>query len=115
MTDEKPGTEPPYHLLLVQDEVAVVGTALHLLIADEAHQPEIRALAREAIDAMRDAPTEDQVATVPLTPPQMKIVHTAVKVLLDDLQREQEDERQTLRRILDKLPDEHTMRAIRLD
>ncbi len=44
----------------------------------------------------------------------MKITHTAVKLLLDDLQREQADEREILRAILDKLPDEHTMRAITL-
>jgi hypothetical protein len=35
-----------------------------------------------------------------------------VRLLLNDLQREQADERELLRRILDKLPDEHTMRAI---
>ena len=52
---------------------------------------------------------------MPLTPPQMKITHTAVRVLLDDLRREHEEEREILRRILDKLPDEHTMRAIELE
>ena len=35
-------------------------------------------------------------------------------LLLNDLQREQAEERDTLRSILDKLPDEHTMRAIAL-
>jgi hypothetical protein len=34
--------------------------------------------------------------------------------LLNDLQREQAPERAILRSILDKLPDEHTMRAIKL-
>jgi hypothetical protein len=53
--------------------------------------------------------------TVTLTPPQMKITHSAVKLLLNDLQREQADEREVLKSILDKLPDEHTMRAIQLD
>jgi hypothetical protein len=42
----------------------------------------------------------------------MKITHTAVKLLLDDLQRGQDDERQVLWRILQKLPDEHAIRAI---
>jgi hypothetical protein len=53
--------------------------------------------------------------TVTLTPPQMKITHSAVKLLLNDLQRGQADEREVLKSILDKLPDEHTMRAIQLD
>ena len=37
----------------------------------------------------------------------MKITHSAVQLLLNDLQREQADEREILRAILDKLPDEH--------
>jgi hypothetical protein len=45
----------------------------------------------------------------------MKITHTAVRLLFNDMQRGQSDERETLRAILEKLPDEHTMRAIILD
>jgi hypothetical protein len=45
----------------------------------------------------------------------MKITHSAVRLLRSDLQREQASEREILRRILDKLPDEHTMRAIELE
>ena len=115
MTDVTSGTEPPYHLLLEQDEVGVTETALNLLITDEAHQPEIRGIARDVLAAIAAAPAEGPVASVPLTPPQMKITHTAVRVLLDDLRREHEVEREILRRILDKLPDEHTMRAIELE
>jgi hypothetical protein len=44
----------------------------------------------------------------------MKVLYSAVKLLLNDLQREQAAERETLWSILAKLPDEHTMRAIRL-
>jgi hypothetical protein len=44
----------------------------------------------------------------------MKITHGAVRLLLNDLQREQASERDLLRGILEKLPDEHTMRAIEL-
>ena len=40
---------------------------------------------------------------------------SALRLLLNDLQREQADEREVLRGILDKLPDEHTMRAIELE
>ena len=60
-----------------------------------------------------DAPPQDNgTLTLTLSPPQMKITHTAVKLLFEDLQRDQADEIEVLRRILDKLPDEHTMRAI---
>jgi hypothetical protein len=45
----------------------------------------------------------------------MKITHTAVQLLFEDLQRGQASERETLRGILNKLPDAHTMRAIKLE
>jgi hypothetical protein len=106
--------EPPYHLFLDPDEVAVAGSALRLLISDEAHEPHIRRLAREVIALLQATPEEAGRLTVPLLPQQMKITHSAVKLLLDDLQRHQASEREILRRILDKLPDEHTMRAIRV-
>ena len=51
---------------------------------------------------------------MPLSPQQMKITHTAVKLAFDDTQREQAQERDAFRRVLEKLPDEHTMRAISL-
>jgi hypothetical protein len=108
-------TEPPFRLLLEQDEIGVTQTALNLLIVDEAHQGTIRGLARDVLAAIASAPREGPVLSVPLTPPQMKIAHTALRVLLDDLRREHEEEREILRRVLDKLPDEHTMRAIELD
>jgi hypothetical protein len=49
-----------------------------------------------------------------LTAEQMKITHTAVKIMLDDSQREQHQERRLLWSILEKLPDEHAIRAIDL-
>jgi hypothetical protein len=115
MIGKAKGPEPPYHLLLAEDEAPVTATALHLLISDEAHEPQIRRLAREVIAGLQNAPKEHGVLSVPLTPQQMRITHTAVKLLLDDLQRGQAGERETLRSILEKLPDEHTMRAIELD
>ena len=42
------------------------------------------------------------------------VAASALRLLLNDLQREQADEREILREILEKLPDEHTMRAIQL-
>jgi len=52
---------------------------------------------------------------VTLSSERMKIVHTALKLLHDDLRHEHADERELIRRILDKLPDEHTMRAIEIE
>jgi hypothetical protein len=104
--------EPAYRLFLDQDEVSVTARALRLLISDEAHEPQIRRLARDVLSSLEAPPDERGKLTVPLSPEQMKITHSAVKLLLDDLQRGQAGEREILRRILGKLPDEHTMRAI---
>ncbi len=114
MSETAPEPEPAYHLHLDADEVPVASSALRLLIVDEAHQPEIRALAREVLAGLESERDERGGVVVTLSPPQMKIAHSALRSLLNDLGREQEDERVVLRRILDKLPDEHTMRAIEL-
>lgn len=106
--------EPAYHLFLDGEEVPVLVRAVRLLISDEAHEPAIRALARDVLGALARQPDAGGKLTVPLSPEQMKITHTAAHLLLDDLGREQADEREPLRRVLDKLPDEHTMRAIEL-
>lgn len=104
--------EPAYHLILDRDEVPVAASALRLLISDEAHEPQIRGLAREVVTQLETQPDARGRLTVSLSPEQMKITHSAVRLLFDDLQREQASEREILRAILDKLPDEHTMRAI---
>jgi hypothetical protein len=107
--------ESTFHLFLDPAEAEVAVVALNLLIADEAHQTQIRQLAREVLAGLHAAePGETGTLTLTLGPEEMKITHTAVRVLLDDTQREQADEREVLRSILEKLPDEHTMRAIRL-
>ena len=108
------GPPPDYHLLLEPDEVLAASSALRLLISDEAHEPDIRALGREVIDGLTAAPDERGRITLTLAPTQMKITHSAVRLLLNDLQREQADEREVLWRILGKLPDEHVMRAIEI-
>jgi hypothetical protein len=109
------GQEPPFHLLLHEDEVPVARTALNLLVSDETREPPIRDLAREALTALETAPDEHGVVATPLSSRQMKITHTALNLLHDDLRYEHADEREVLRRIIDKLPDEHTMRAISID
>ncbi len=50
-----------------------------------------------------------------LTPAQLKIVHTALKSLYDDLGREESDVEQVVAAVLAKLPGEHEIRAIDLD
>jgi hypothetical protein len=114
MSDPADVSEPAYHLILDADEIPQVAHALRLLISDEAHEPEIRRLAREVLAELGSVPDERGVLTVALAPRQMKITHSAVRLLRNDLQREQADEREILRRILAKLPDEHTMRAIEI-
>jgi hypothetical protein len=49
-----------------------------------------------------------------LTAAQLKIVHTALKTLYDDLGHEEHDVKQVVSEVLDKLPGEHDMRAIDL-
>ena len=114
MPDESTPPEAAYHLLLDPEEVPLTASALNLLISDEAHQPDIRKLARDVLAELEGDPDEFGVLSVALTPGQLKITHTAVHLLLDDLQREQADEMQLLHSILSKLPDEHAIRAIQL-
>ncbi len=115
MSDTADEPDAEYHLFLDAEEVPVATNALHLLISGEAHEPEIRRLAREVLESLGATPDEQGKLTVGLNPGQMKITHTAVKLLLDDLQRGQAREREILRHIVAKLPDEHTMRAIAIE
>jgi hypothetical protein len=113
MTQEEP--EPQYHLRLAPDELGVTATALRLLVSDEAHEPQIRTLAREVLDGLEGEPDERGIVSVALGSKQMKITHTALRSLFRDLGHEQAEELEILRRTIDKLPDEHVMRAISLD
>ena len=55
----------------------------------------------------------DEVAfRLDVTPAQLKIVHTALHSLLDGLGHDERDVQQIVRQVLDKLPDEHSIRAI---
>jgi hypothetical protein len=106
---------PAYHLAVHGEEIPVASSALRLLIGDEAHEPLIRGIARSVLERLGDEPDADGRLVLALSPPQMKILHSATRLLLNDLQREQADERAILWSILERLPDEHTMRAITLD
>lgn len=50
-----------------------------------------------------------------LTAAQLKIVHTALKSLADDLGRDEHDVRDIVLAVLAKLPGEHAIRAIDLN
>jgi hypothetical protein len=107
-----------FHLLLDGEQAATAERALDLLVSDEAHEPAIRALAREVITRLHGHRSEAADAasfSTPLTAQQMKITHTALGLRLNDSTREQSAERAVLHAILEKLPDEHVMRAISLD
>jgi hypothetical protein len=49
-----------------------------------------------------------------LTAAELKVTHTALKSLLDDYGHEEQDIIALVRGVLDKLPDEHSIRAIDL-
>ena len=46
---------------------------------------------------------------------QLKITHTALHSLLDDFGHDQPEVLRTIHEVLEKLPDEHAIRAIQLD
>ena len=73
--------------------------------------------ASEPPSAPEDRPTgllgPDEIAfRLELTAAQMKIVHTALHSLFDDLGREQHDVKTIVSEVLSKLPGEHDIRAI---
>ncbi|HEV2979888.1 MAG TPA: hypothetical protein VGX51_00535 [Solirubrobacteraceae bacterium] len=115
MGDKAKEHEAAYHLLLEPKEVPVAASALRLFGSDEAHQPRIHELAHEVLAALEGVPDAEGVLTVPLSAEQLKVTYSAIKLLFNDMQRGQAEERETLRAILDKLPDEHSIRAISLD
>jgi hypothetical protein len=49
-----------------------------------------------------------------LTAAELKVTHTALKSLLDDYGHDEQDVIKVIRTVLDKLPDEHSIRAIDL-
>jgi hypothetical protein len=50
-----------------------------------------------------------------LSPAQLKITHTALRSLLDDFGHEERDVVRIINEVLEKLPDEHAIRAIQLN
>jgi hypothetical protein len=58
---------------------------------------------------------KDVAYRLDLTAAQLKIVHTALKSLYDDLGREEHEVKQVVAAVLDKLPSEPAIRAISLE
>jgi hypothetical protein len=50
-----------------------------------------------------------------LTAAELKVTHAALKSLFDDLGHDEADVRAVVRGVLEKLPDEHSIRAIDVD
>jgi len=55
---------------------------------------------------------DDIAFRLDLTPAQLKIVHTGLHSLMDDLGHDERDVQDIVRDVLGKLPDEHSIRAI---
>jgi len=55
---------------------------------------------------------DETAFTLDLTEAQLKVTWTALRSLLDDFGHEQHDIQRIIHEILDKLPDEHAIRAI---
>lgn len=109
-------TPPAYHLHLNAAERPVLAVALRLLLGDMAHTSVVRAPARRALERVGAEPAlvPEQPLTMALDEAELKVVHTALHILFDDLGREDAAERGLIREMLDKLPDEHAIRAIEL-
>jgi hypothetical protein len=58
---------------------------------------------------------DDIAYRLELTAAQLKIVHTALRALQDDLGHEERDVGRVVMSVLEKLPGEHEIRAISLD
>ncbi len=57
---------------------------------------------------------EDTAYRLDLTPAQLKITYTALKSLLDDFGHDEPDVHRVIHEVIDKLPDEHSLRDIRI-
>jgi hypothetical protein len=58
---------------------------------------------------------DETAYTLDLTPSQLKVTYTALKIFFDDLGHEEDDVRDIVREVIGKLPGEPEIRAIDLD
>jgi hypothetical protein len=62
-----------------------------------------------------DLISDDEIAfRLDLTPAQLKVTHSALRAMLSDFGHDQPEVHRVIREILAKLPDEPSIRAIRL-
>jgi hypothetical protein len=105
-------SHPTFPLIVHDDERAVLRTALESYRDDFGHdEQEIVNLVDEILAAI---PSDEHVP-LDLDAAAMKVTYGALHSLLEDSQRTQQDEREHLRALLDRLPGEHDIRAIDLD
>jgi hypothetical protein len=103
---------PTFPLIVHDDERPVLRLALRVFRDDLGHQQQqIVAL----IDEVERRIVDDEHVPVELDAADMKVTWSALHALLNDSVRTQEDERQHLHALLDRLPGEHDIRAIDLD
>ena len=57
---------------------------------------------------------DDTAYRLELTPAQLKITFTALKSLLDDFGHDEPDVHRVIHEVIGKLPDEHSLRDIRI-
>ena len=55
---------------------------------------------------------DDVAYRLELTPPQLKVTWTALKIFFDGLGHDEHDVKEVVRSVLDKLPGEHDVRSI---
>ena len=107
-------SEAAYHLLLEPGDLPVTALALRLLVDDEAHQPRLRAITRGVLQRLPEPSSQHEVLSLALSPEEMKLTYSALHLLLNASTREDREEREVLHRVLERLPDEHVMRAIEI-
>jgi hypothetical protein len=105
-------SRPTFPLWVHDDERSTFRTALEVYRGDFGHD-EQRIV--DVVDDVLARLTDDERTPVELDAAAMKITWSALRALLEDTRRDQEEERAHLRALLERLPGEHDIRAIDLD
>jgi hypothetical protein len=103
---------PTFPLIVHDDERPVLRLALKVYSDDLGHREQ------EILDVAAGVTrriVDDEHVPVDLDAADMKVTWSALHALLNDSVRTQEDEREHLHALLDRMPGEHDIRAIDLD
>jgi hypothetical protein len=103
---------PVFPLIVHDEERPVLRLALKIFRDDLGHE-EHRVAA--VVDEVAGRITDDEREPVELDAAGLKVTWSALHTLLDNTVRQQHDDREHLRALLDRLPGEHDVRAIDLD